>query len=103
MQRIVITAHFRGQAAEPSGDPPSTDPRASSVSIEVATADESSARIERASYDNHAVFTGEATFRETGTIVYGEGDAELDIAIPHGALKLASSPSAAVSKRVTSP
>jgi hypothetical protein len=80
MQRIVMTAHFRGEAAEPSGDPPSTDPRASSVSIDAVAADGSPAQIERASYENHAVFTGEATFSETGTIVYGDGDAELDIA-----------------------
>jgi hypothetical protein len=80
MQRIVMTAHFRGEAAEPSGDPPSTDPRASSVSIDAVAADGSPAQIERASYENHAVFTSEATFSETGTIVYGDGDGELDIA-----------------------
>jgi hypothetical protein len=80
MQRIVITAHFRGEAAEPSGTPPSTDPRASSVSLEAVTADGSDAGIDRASYANHAVFTGESTFGETGTILYGDGDAELEIA-----------------------
>jgi hypothetical protein len=80
MQRIVMTAHFRGEAAEPSGEPPSTDPRARSVSIEAVLEDGSEVGIDRASYENHAVFTGEATFSETGTIRYGDGDDRLEIA-----------------------
>jgi hypothetical protein len=80
MQRIVMTAHFRGEAAEPSGEPPSTDPRACSVSIEAVLADGSEVGIDRASYANHAVFTGEATFSETGAIRYGDGDDRLEIA-----------------------
>jgi hypothetical protein len=55
MQRIVITALFHGEAAAPSGDPPHTDPRASSISIEAVSADGSDAGIQRASYENHAV------------------------------------------------
>jgi hypothetical protein len=80
MQRIVMTMHFRGEAAEPSGEPPSTDPRARSVAIEAALADGSDAGIAEASYENHAVFTGEATFTETGTIRFGDGEGELGIA-----------------------
>jgi hypothetical protein len=80
VQRIVMAAHYRGAAAAPSGDPPRTDPRASSVSIEAATADGSDAGIERASYANHVVYTGESTFSETGTISFGDGDGQLEIA-----------------------
>ena len=39
MQRLTIVTHFRGTAAEPSGEPPQTDPRASSVSVEVVQDD----------------------------------------------------------------
>ena len=80
MQRIVMTALFQGEAAAPSGDPPHTDPRASSISIEAVSADGSDAGMERASYENHAVFTSESTFAETGTISFDDGDAELEIA-----------------------
>jgi hypothetical protein len=80
MQRIVMTTHFEGEADAPSGEPPRTDPRASSVSLEAVLADGSPAGIDRASYENHAVFTSESTFAETGTIRYGDGDAELEIA-----------------------
>lgn len=72
MQRLTILTHFRGSAAEPSGEPPQTDPRASSVSIEVVEHDGSVDRIERASYENHATFTGESTFAETGCIRYDD-------------------------------
>lgn len=72
MQRLTILTHFRGSAAEPSGEPPQTDPRASSVSIEVVEHDGSVDRIERASYENHATFTGESTFAETGSIRYDD-------------------------------
>jgi hypothetical protein len=68
MRRIVMTALFRGEAAAPSGEPPQTDPRASSISIEAVLADGSDAGIEPASYENHAVYTSESTFAETGTI-----------------------------------
>jgi hypothetical protein len=78
MRRLTILAHFRGRAAEPSGEPPQTDPRASSVSIELVDDDGSVGPIERASYENHATFTGESTFAETGTIRYDDDD-ELQI------------------------
>ena len=64
--------HFRGRAAEPSGEPPQTDPRANSVSVELVEHDGPVDRIERASYENHATFTGESTFTETGSICYDE-------------------------------
>jgi hypothetical protein len=80
MQRIVMTALFQGEAAAPSGDPPHTDPRASSISIEAVSADGSDAGIQRASYENHAVYTSESTFAETGTIRFGDGAGELEIA-----------------------
>jgi hypothetical protein len=73
MQRLTILTHFRGRAAEPSGEPPQTDPRASSVSVELVEDDGSVDRIEHASYQNHAVFTGESTFAETGCIRYDDG------------------------------
>jgi hypothetical protein len=80
MQRIVMTTRFEGEADAPSGDPPQTDPRARSVLLEAVSADGSDAGIDRASYENHAVFTGESSFTETGTIRYGDGDGELEIA-----------------------
>jgi hypothetical protein len=78
MQRLTILTHFRGTAAEPSGEPPQTDPRANSVSVEVVDDDGSVDRIERASYENHATFTGDTTFAETGSIRYDD-DSELQI------------------------
>ena len=80
MQRITMAARFRGAAAAPSGEPPQTEPRASSISIEAVLADGSTAVIEQASYENHVVYTGESTFDETGTIRFGEGQGELQIA-----------------------
>ncbi|HEX6695586.1 MAG TPA: hypothetical protein VF080_02290 [Solirubrobacteraceae bacterium] len=80
MQRIVMTTHFVGEAEAPSGAPPQTDPRASSVSLEAVMADGSAAGIDRASYENHAVFTSESTFAETGTISYDDGAGVLEIA-----------------------
>jgi hypothetical protein len=80
MQRIVMTTRFEGEADAPSGDPPQTDPRARSVSLEAVSADGWDAGIDRASYENHAVFTGESSFTETGTIRYDDGDGELEIA-----------------------
>ena len=67
-----------GRAAEPSGEPPQTDPRASSVSIEVVGDDGSVDPIERAAYENHATFTGESTFAELGSVRYDD-DGELQI------------------------
>jgi hypothetical protein len=78
MKRLTILTHIRGRAAAPSGEPPQTDPRASSVSIELVEDDGSVNRIERASYENHATFTGESTFAETGSIRYDD-DGELQI------------------------
>ena len=80
MRRIVITTRFEGQADAPSGDPPQTDPRARSVSLDAVLADGSDAGIHRASYENHAVFTGESSFSEAGTIRYDDGDGEVEIA-----------------------
>lgn len=79
MQRLTILTHLRGTAAEPSGEPPQTDPRANSVSVEVVEDDGPVDQIERASYENHATFTGESTFAETGSIRYDD-DGELQIA-----------------------
>jgi hypothetical protein len=72
MERLTILTHFRGRAAEPSGEPPQTDPRANSASVELVEHDGPVDRIERASYENHATFTGESTFTETGSIRYDE-------------------------------
>jgi hypothetical protein len=95
MQRIVMTTHFEGEADTPSGEPPQTDPRASSVSLEAVLADGSRAGIDRASYENHAVFTGESSFSETGTIRYDDGDGELEIAtLSDGALGPCAEPDA---------
>jgi hypothetical protein len=80
MQRIVMTTHFKGEADAPWGAPPQTDPRARSVSLEPLSADGSDAGIDRASCQDHAVFTGEASVTETGTIRYDDGDGELEIA-----------------------
>jgi hypothetical protein len=79
MQRIAMSAHLRGEAAEPSGDPPQTDPRATSVSVEAVMADGSDAAIERISYANHVSFTGESTFTETGTLTIGDDGDEVDV------------------------
>jgi hypothetical protein len=48
------------------------------VSIEVVEHDAPVDRIERASYENHATFTSESTFAETGSIHYDD-DGELQI------------------------
>jgi hypothetical protein len=80
MRRIVITTRFEGEADAPSGDPPQTDPRARSVSLDAVLADGSDVGIDRASYENHAVFTGESSFSEAGTIRYDDGDGEVEIA-----------------------
>jgi hypothetical protein len=79
MQRITIRAQFRGEAAAPSGDPPQTDPHATTVSVEAVTADGANAGIERASYRNHAIHTGATTFTEAGRIRFDDGDDELEI------------------------
>jgi hypothetical protein len=79
MERIAISARFEGEAAEPSGEPPQTDPRATSVSIEAVTAAGSPIDIGQGSYQNHVTFTGESAFTETGTLSFGEGEGELDV------------------------
>ena len=66
MRRVAISARFRGAAAEPAGDPPATDPRATSVGVEATAADGAPFEVEEISYTNHAVFTGPTTFTETG-------------------------------------
>jgi hypothetical protein len=82
MRRVAVTARFRGEAAEPSGDPPQTDPRATSVTVEAEGSDGAPFAVGAISYANHAVFTGPTTFTETGTVRFGDGDGdgELDIA-----------------------
>jgi hypothetical protein len=80
MQRLTISTHFRGEAAEPSGEPPRTEPRAGSVSIDAVAADGSASAVDRLTYENEATFTGPSTFVETGTITIDGGDGELDIA-----------------------
>jgi hypothetical protein len=79
MQRIGISGHFQGTAAEPAGDPPRTDPRAESVIIAAVDADGVQFEIERASYSNQATYTGESTFTEVGTINFGQPQDEIDI------------------------
>jgi hypothetical protein len=93
MQRITICAQFRGEAAEPSGEPPQTDPQATSVSVEAVTADGANAGIERACYQNHAIYTGESTFTEGGTIRFdgGEGDLEI-VTVSEGTLAPSAQP-----------
>ena len=77
MRRLTISTHFRGAAAEPSGEPLQTDPRASSVSIELLEGEAPVDPIEHASYENHATFTGESTFVETGRIRYDDGELQI--------------------------
>ena len=48
-----MTTRFEGEADAPCGDPPQTDPRARSVSLEAVSADGSDAGFDRASYENH--------------------------------------------------
>ena len=62
MRRVAISARFRGTAAEPSGDPPATDPRATSVEVEATAADGAPFAVAGISYANHAVFTGPTSF-----------------------------------------
>ena len=78
MQRLTILAHLRGEADPPSGEPLQTHPRATSISVDASAADGSDAAIRSIAYENHATFTGETTFTETGTITVGD-DGELDI------------------------
>ena len=73
MRRVAITARFLGRAAEPAGEPPQTDPRATSVSVEAATSDGAPFAVGELSYANHATFTGQTSFTETGTIRFGDG------------------------------
>jgi hypothetical protein len=79
MQRIAVSAHFEGVAPEPTGTPPQTSARATSRFLEAVSADGSRFGVERASYANHATFTSESTFRETGTISFDDGDGEVDV------------------------
>jgi hypothetical protein len=113
MQRVAISAQFHERAAEPSGEPPRTDPKASSVSIEALTSDGSPLGIEHASYSNHVTYTGESTFSETGTISYGDAAGEIDVVtvgegtlgpsadadLMHGAVVCIASPPVAAASR----
>jgi hypothetical protein len=78
VQRIAYSAQFRGEGPPPAGEPPTTDPRASSVTVQATTADGADAGIRALSYENHVVFASQSTFTETGTITVGD-DGELDI------------------------
>ncbi len=80
MQRITIATHFRGEAVPPTGQPPQTDPRATSIAVEALNADGSPAGIASVAYENHVVFTSESTFTETGTIRFDDGESSLQIA-----------------------
>jgi hypothetical protein len=80
MRRVAISAQLRGTAAQPAGEPPQTDPRATSVAVSVETSDGSPFDAGQISYDNHAAFTGPATFTETGTVRLGAAGDEIDIA-----------------------
>ncbi len=73
MQRIIISGRFSGTAEAPAGDPLQTDPQGTSTSLDGPD-------VSNASYRNHVTYTGPTTFAETGTIVFDDGDAELDIA-----------------------
>jgi hypothetical protein len=73
MERITVLGRFSGSAQEPSGEPPQTEPRGTSTSLEGGP-------FAAASYRNHVTYTSQATFSETGTIVFDDGAAELDIA-----------------------
>jgi hypothetical protein len=59
---MAISARFEGEAAEPSGEPPQTNQRATSVSIDAVTAAGSPIGIGRASYQSDVTFTGESAF-----------------------------------------
>jgi hypothetical protein len=80
MQRLTISAHFRGQATQPSGDPPEVEVTSRSVSVSVHAADGSDAGVDSLAYTTHATFTGEAAFTESGTMTVDDGDAGLDFA-----------------------
>jgi hypothetical protein len=73
-----MSGHFHGTAAQPSGDPPRTDPRGTGV-IEVVAWDGSELGIDRASCSNHVTYTGESTFTEVGTISFGPAPGEVDV------------------------
>ena len=80
MRRIAITAQLRGEAAEPAGEPPQTDPRATSVSVDAVASDGAPIEVGTISYGNHAAFTGPTSFTETGTVRLGDGGDEIDVA-----------------------
>jgi len=79
MQRIAMSVEFRGAAKAPEGEPPQTDPHATSVTLTAVAADGSAVDLAAASYAHHATHTGPTTFVETGTIRYDDGAAELDV------------------------
>lgn len=92
MPRVTISALFEGEAAEPSGVPPQTSPRATSVSLEAVGADGAPFAVERATYANQVTFTSESTFTEAGTIAFANGD-ELDVeTIGEGTLRPSAEP-----------
>jgi hypothetical protein len=78
MQRLRISAKFRGDATQPEGEPPEVDVESSSESIQASAADGPDPALDSLSYRTHVTFTGETTFIETGTISAGDQD-ELDI------------------------
>jgi len=106
VQRVAITVEFHGRAAAPAGDPLQTNPQAASFSLKASSADGSPFEIEHASYSNHAIYTGETTFTETGTISFGDTGDEFDIdTVGEGTLGPSADPEllhGAVMYRVTS-
>jgi hypothetical protein len=79
MQRIEVMARFQGRTTRRSGEPPRSEPRATSVSVEVRTSGGRPFDLERASYSNRVTHTSDSTFSEIGTISFGEAGDEVDI------------------------
>ncbi len=79
MRRIEVVARFRGRATRRSGEPPRSEPRATSVSVDVRTFDGRAFDLERVSYSNRVTHTSDSTFSEIGTIRFGEAGDEVDI------------------------
>ena len=79
MRRIEIVARFHGRATRRSGEPPRSEPQATSVSVEVRTFDGTAFDLEQVSYSNRVTHTSDSTFSETGTIRFGEAGDEVDI------------------------
>jgi hypothetical protein len=87
MRRLTISARFRSNATQPSGEPPAVDIEGASAWVSVQADDDSDASIHSLSYTSHAQFTGKSTFAERGRLSINGGDAALDFAtIAEGSL-----------------